>query len=43
MLSLIHYYEGDNASRVTQDVERVAGRKPFNFDQFARDYANAFK
>ena len=43
MLSLIHYYEGDNASRVTQDVERVAGRKPFSFDQFARDYANAFK
>jgi uncharacterized protein YbjT (DUF2867 family) len=43
MLSLIHYYEGDHASRVTQDVERVAGRKPNNFDQFARDYAGAFK
>jgi len=35
MLSLIHYYEGENGSRVT-------GRKPFHFDQFARDYAGAF-
>jgi len=42
MLSLIHYYEGDNASRVTHDIERVAGRKPFTFDQFARDHAGAF-
>ena len=43
MLSLIHFYEGDHASRVTDDVLRVTGRKPFNFDQFARGHANAFK
>ena len=43
MLSLFHYYEGDNASRITQDVERVAGRKPCTFYQFARDHASAFQ
>lgn len=31
------------AARVTEDVRRVAGREPFTFDLFARDYAGAFK
>ena len=42
LLSLIHYYEGDHASAITPDVERVTGRKPVRFDQFARDHADAF-
>jgi hypothetical protein len=28
---------------VTYDVERLTGRKPITFDQFARDYAFAFQ
>jgi uncharacterized protein YbjT (DUF2867 family) len=43
LLSLIHYYEGDHASAVTPDVERVTGRKPVRFDQFARDHADALR
>lgn len=31
------------AAPVTPDVERVTGRKPIPFDQFARDYAAAWK
>jgi len=42
ILSLIRYYDGGHASQVTQDFERVAGRKPTAFDQFARDNAAAF-
>jgi uncharacterized protein YbjT (DUF2867 family) len=36
-----HYREG-TASLVTDDVERLTGRKPIAFDQFAHDYAFAF-
>jgi uncharacterized protein YbjT (DUF2867 family) len=43
MLSLIHFYETGGAARVTGDVEKVTGRKPITFDQFARDHAGAFK
>ena len=43
LLSLIHYYEDDHASQVSPDVERVTGKKPIDFDQFARDHAGAFK
>jgi uncharacterized protein YbjT (DUF2867 family) len=35
------YREG-KASLVTDDIERLTGRKPITFDQFARDYAFAF-
>ncbi len=36
------YREG-KASLLTDDVERLTGRKPKTFDQFARDYAFAFQ
>lgn len=35
------YREG-KAGMVTDDVERLTGRKPITFDQFARDYAFAW-
>lgn len=43
MTSLIHYYQEGHAARVTGDVERVTGRKPIDFDRFAREHAGAFK
>jgi uncharacterized protein YbjT (DUF2867 family) len=43
MLNLQHFYRIGKASRTTDDVERLLGRKPITFDQFARDYAFAFR
>ena len=43
MLDLHRFYRGGKASRVTDDVERLLGRKPITFDQFVRDYAFAFR
>ena len=43
MLDLQRFYRGGKASRVTDDVERLLGRKPITFDQFARDYVFAFR
>jgi uncharacterized protein YbjT (DUF2867 family) len=43
IIDLIHDYEAGHGSGVTQDVERVTGRKPIDFDRFARDYADAFR
>jgi uncharacterized protein YbjT (DUF2867 family) len=43
MIDLMHYYIAGNASRVSPDVKRVTGRDPIRFDQFARDYADAFR
>jgi len=43
LLDLQRFYREGNASLVTDDVERLVGRKPITFDQFARDYAFAFR
>lgn len=43
MLDLQRFYRGGKASGTTDDVERLLGRKPITFDQFARDYAFAFR
>jgi uncharacterized protein YbjT (DUF2867 family) len=43
MLDLHRFYRGGKASRVTDDVERLLGRKPITFDQFGRDYAFAYR
>jgi len=40
---LYAYYVADKASRVTDTVERVAGKSPITFDQFAKDHASVFK
>jgi uncharacterized protein YbjT (DUF2867 family) len=42
LLDLQRLYREGKASVVTNDVERLTGRKPITFDQFARDYAFAF-
>jgi uncharacterized protein YbjT (DUF2867 family) len=43
LLDLQRLYREGKASVVTNDIERLTGRKPITFDQFARDYAFAFQ
>ena len=43
LLDLQRLYREGKASLVTDDVERLTGRRPITFDQFARDYAFAFR
>jgi tryptophan 2,3-dioxygenase len=43
LADLQRYYVEGKAAHVSPDVERVIGRKPGTFDQFARDYAEALK
>ena len=43
LLDLQRLYREGKASLVTNDVQRLIGRKPITFDQFARDYAFAFQ
>ena len=43
LVDLQRFYVSGGGSRVTPDVERVIGRKPISFDQFARDHASAWK
>jgi uncharacterized protein YbjT (DUF2867 family) len=43
VVDLMRYYREGNAELVTDDVERVTGRKPISFDHFARDYASELK
>jgi uncharacterized protein YbjT (DUF2867 family) len=42
IIDLNQLYRKGGASEVTADVERVLGRKPTSFEQFARDYASSF-
>ena len=43
LTDLQRLYREGKASRVTNDVERLTGRKPLTFDQFVTDYAFAFQ
>jgi uncharacterized protein YbjT (DUF2867 family) len=43
LLNLYAFYEQGRAQQVSNDVERVTGRKARSFDDFARDHAQAFK
>lgn len=43
LLDLQRFYREGKASLVTNDVERLTGRKPIMLDQFVRDYAFAFQ
>lgn len=43
LLDLQRFYREGKASLVTDDFERLTGRKPITFDRFARDYAFAFQ
>ena len=43
LLDLQRFYREGKASPVSDDIERLTGRKPITFDQFAHDYAFAFQ
>lgn len=43
LVDLQRLYREGKASLVTDDVERLTGRRPISFDQFAHDYAFAFQ
>ena len=43
LVDLQQFYRRGGASAVTRDVERLLGRKPTSFEQFSRDYAQAFQ
>ena len=43
LVDLQRLYREGKASLLTDDVERLTGRKPITFDQFARDYVFAFQ
>lgn len=43
LLNLYAFYGEGTAQKVSNDVERVTGRKARSFDEFARDHAQAFK
>ncbi len=43
LVDLQRFYVSGGGARVTPDFERVTGRKPISFDQFARDHASAWK
>ncbi|HEX4771599.1 MAG TPA: SDR family oxidoreductase [Bryobacteraceae bacterium] len=43
LLDLQRFYREGNAATVTNDVERVLGRKPIRFAQFAAEYRSAFE
>jgi uncharacterized protein YbjT (DUF2867 family) len=43
LIDLQRLYREGRASLVTDDIERLTGHKPITFDQFALDYAFAFR
>ena len=43
LVDLQQFYRRGSASAVTRDVEQWLGRKPISFEQFSRDYAQAFQ
>jgi uncharacterized protein YbjT (DUF2867 family) len=43
ILDLQYFYDAGKAAAVSKDVERVTGRKAISFDQFVRDFRDAFR
>jgi len=43
LMELFEFQKAGNASVISPDVERVVGRKPISFTQFATDYAESFR
>jgi hypothetical protein len=43
LIDLQRFYAWGGASAVTNNVEQLLGRKPINFEQFSRDYVEAFR
>jgi uncharacterized protein YbjT (DUF2867 family) len=42
LIELSNFQKAGKASLVTSEVERVTGRKPISFEQFAKDYSETF-
>jgi uncharacterized protein YbjT (DUF2867 family) len=43
LMELYNFQKAGRASDVSLDVERVTNRKPISFEQFAKDYSEAFR
>ena len=43
LVDLQLFYRAGKASEVTGEVEQLLGRRPISFEQFSRDYAQAFQ
>ncbi len=43
LVDLAHFFIAGGAQHLSGDVEKVTGRKPRTFDDFAREYAAAFR
>jgi uncharacterized protein YbjT (DUF2867 family) len=43
LIDLLRLYREGRASLLTDDIERLTGHKPITFDQFANNYAFAFR
>jgi uncharacterized protein YbjT (DUF2867 family) len=43
LVDLQQFYRAGKASEVTGDVEQLLGRRPISFEQFSRDYEQAFR
>jgi len=43
LVDLQRLYRAGMASALTNDVEQLLGRKPTSFEQFSRDYREAFQ
>jgi uncharacterized protein YbjT (DUF2867 family) len=43
LIDLQRLYREGGASEVTSDIEHLLGRKPISFEQFSRDYRQAFE
>jgi uncharacterized protein YbjT (DUF2867 family) len=43
LVELMHFYKSGGASRVTQEVERLTGRKPISFRQYVTDHLSLFR
>jgi uncharacterized protein YbjT (DUF2867 family) len=43
LTELFNFQKAGRASIVSSDVEMITGRKPISFEQFAEDYADAFR
>jgi hypothetical protein len=42
-MELANFQKAGKASVISADVERVTGRKPITFNQFAKDHAETFR
>ena len=43
LINLQDFYRAGKAGSVTNEVEKLLGRKPTSFEQFSRDYRDAFR